>query len=150
MDAVGARRQGLALDEDLVTGGEHGVLVGATPPRALVATGAEAEVGHAERNEAAPDLAVTVLALGAVDVGAVVSDRHPGDTDTLGDGRILVVAGRRQSEAGDLSGGRQGGEEHDRGQQDEGADEISGHVRSSISIVSSFYAASAGRFGGRL
>src|SRR6202521_6459386 len=54
--AVGGGRPRLPLHLDGVVGGEHRVLVGAAPPGALVAAGAESEAGHAVGDEAAPAL----------------------------------------------------------------------------------------------
>ncbi len=64
MEAVGARGQRLALDLHVMRRGEDRVLVGAAAPGALVAAGAEPEVGHAVGHQAAPDLAPAVSARG--------------------------------------------------------------------------------------
>ncbi len=105
---VGPGGEALALDLDVVRGGEHRVRVGPAAPGTVVATGSEMQVGHPVGDELAPDLALPILARGAMDVRAAVFDTDADEADLLDDLRVLATAAGRQGDAIGLGRGGPG------------------------------------------
>ena len=96
VEARVADGQALPFDLEVVRSGEHGVLVGAAAPRALLAAGAEGFLVVTVRHEVAfgPDLAAAIGSVRTVNVRTLVANGHRRGADALAHFRRLVVAAR--------------------------------------------------------